>query len=59
VIQRPLEVEVGRNAKKTLAQMDEDRDWCNGVGLEVDRLQLVVVKKPAEVSHPKIFNFRM
>jgi hypothetical protein len=50
---------VGRNAKKTLAQMDEDRDWCNGVGLEVDRLQLVVVKKPAEVSHPKIFNFRM
>jgi hypothetical protein len=39
---------VGRNAQEPLTQMDEDHNLRDGVGLEVDHLQHVVVEKPAE-----------
>jgi hypothetical protein len=48
VVQRSPDIEVGRNAQEPLAKMDEDCNQRDGVGLEVDCLQPVVLEKPIE-----------
>jgi hypothetical protein len=47
-VQSPLQIEMGGDPQIPLAEVDEDGDLSNRVGLEMSYLEPVEVKKPTE-----------
>jgi len=48
VVQSPPQIEVGSDPQVPLAEVDEDRNLSNRIGLEMSYLEPVEMEKPAE-----------